>query len=120
MTNHQAILVNSDLAYLINYTMVPDAKDRQKHYAEEAKKAKENGVYKGRGFLLAKVKEEGRTIRSYELLSDYLNKNVKAMMDKPRKHRADMDHTGNGIVKTYMQILSFELNEHPYGVQDDK
>lgn len=120
MTNHQAILVNSDLGYLISYTMLPDAKDRQLHYIQEAKTAKENGDPKNQGMLLIKIKEEARTIRSYELLLDYLNQNVKAMRDKPRQHRADMDHTGNGILKTYMQILSFELNEHPYGVENDK
>jgi hypothetical protein len=120
MTNHQAILLNLDLGYFLSYTMIPDAKGRQNTYLQEAKEAKESKMYKGRGLLLAKAKEEARTIRSYELLFDYLNQNVKAMRDKPRQHRADMDHTGNGILKTYMQILSFELNEHPYGVQDDK
>lgn len=120
MTNHSAILVNSDLGYLLSYTMLPDAKDRQNHYIQEAKKAKENKDHKSQAVYLLKVKEEARTIRSYEILFDYLNENVTAMRDKPRQHRADMDHTGNGILKTYMQILSFELKEHPYGVQDDK
>ena len=120
MTNHQAILVNSDLAYLIGYTMLPDAKDRQKHYIEEAREAKDAGDYNSSGSYLVKSKVEARTIRSYELLFDALNQNIKAMMDKPRRHRAEMEHTGNGILKTYMQILSFELNEHPYGVEDDK